>query len=84
MNDACELDIGEWRQHVHYTCDRCNIRTTNYDVAVSRCQAATTEPQLTSAAGLLGPTGEPLPPPDDDESEGETPPDGEFLTHDQQ
>lgn len=84
MNDACELDIGEWGRHAHYTCGRCNIRTTNYDVAVSRCQVTSDEQHLTSTAGLLGPTGEPLPPPDDQEQEGETPSDGEFLTHDQQ
>ena len=81
MSD-CEADISTWRNRPHYTCHRCNIRTTNNAVLAGRCQATSDAQQLTSATGLLGPTGEPLPQPDD-ETEGETPLDGEFLTHDQ-
>lgn len=78
MSD-CEADVGEWRGHPHFTCERCNVRTISNAVLASRCQAARTPQPLTSTTGLLSATGEPFPQPDDTE-DGELPRDGD--THD--
>lgn len=60
----CEVEIGQWRGHTNYTCARCRIATTSEPTYLQRCEARRTPRRvLESSAGLLGPSGEPLPAP---------------------
>lgn len=59
MSD-CEVEVGKWRDADLYRCARCDISTVDEAAYLRRCEARRGQ-RFTSAAGLLGPSGEPLP-----------------------